>query len=122
MLSVLRLDNASAQTHLFSEDPRKLIDYLKAKGLLRSQQDCNNIHSIVVLELLCNGLGKQQEAMFLFGASPLYCSTISPSMTSILTSDPYTIPITKQNLYKQLTYTFDFYIYMILCTMINLQQ
>ena len=38
---------------LFSEDPRKLIDYLRAKGLLRSQQDCNNIHSA------CSGVSMQ---------------------------------------------------------------
>ena len=33
---------------LFSEDPRKLIDYLKAKGLLRSQQDCNSSTQIAM--------------------------------------------------------------------------
>ena len=54
---------------LFSEDPRKLIDYLKAKNCYESSRTAT-ISTLVVQEFLCNGLGKQQEAMALCGASP----------------------------------------------------
>ena len=37
---------------IFSEDPSKLIDYLKSKGLLRSQQDCNHCGGIP-MEWVC---------------------------------------------------------------------
>ena len=52
---------------LFNDDPRKLIDYLKAKGWLCHSRTAT-IFTLVVQEFLCNGLGKQQEETVLFSA------------------------------------------------------
>ena len=52
---------------LFSDDPRKLIDYLKEKGLFYHSRT-TMISTLVVQEFLCNGIDKQQDRMVLFGA------------------------------------------------------
>ena len=77
MLSVLRL---LARWQCISSDPFCLVripgNSSILKGKSAGQKDCcgrsrtATISTLVVQEFLCNGLGKQQETMALFGTSP----------------------------------------------------